>query len=439
LKSFKLTSRGAMLCSLVCALATTLPAQVVKNIDFSRLVVVGDSLAAGVENGSLEASQQRHGFAKVIARQIGTPLELPLVPYPGAPNTLELVSADFPPTIRPVPGVLLFPRLNPFDRVTDVAVPLQTVADALNRKPDNNLKSTDETQLATDLVLGFPCPVLVACPALTQVQQAVALDPTAVIVEIGNNDILGALTSGQFGALASSPAAAQQFLTSFGTNYAKLLSALASTRATLIIGNLPDVIQTAYFIPVAKLSETVKQPVDLLNNMLGTQPGDYVTLAALPSIEAILSGAHAGPLPPSCNCVVTAAQAALVRALTVQMNAIISSQAAAIPGSTVVDVFSLADRLYTHGYKLGRTKLSSDFLGGLFSLDGLHPTNTGYAIFANEFIEQINAAFGTHIRRVNIHEIAEDDPLVLSNRKRFSIPWQEHESAAIEAVSKQTQ
>ena len=245
--------------------------------------------------------------------------------------------------------MLLFPRLNPFERVTDLAVPLQTVADALNRKPDNNLKSTDETQLATDLVLGFPCPVLFACPALTQVQQAVALDPTAVIIDIGNNDILGAVTSGQFGALASSPAAAQQFLTNFGTNYAKLLSALASTRATLIIGNLPDVIQSAYFIPVAKLSETVKQPVDLLMHALGTQPGDYVTLAALPSIEAILSGAHAGPLPPGCNCVVTAAQAALVRALTVQMNAIISSQAAAVPGSTVVDVFSLADRLYTHG------------------------------------------------------------------------------------------
>jgi lysophospholipase L1-like esterase len=414
LKLFKLTSRGAMLCSLACALAATLPAQAVKNIDFSRLVVVGDSLAAGVENGSLEASQQRHGFAKVIARQIGTPLELPLVPYPGAPNTLELVNTDFPPTIKPVPGVLLFPRLNPFERVTDVAVPLQTVADALNRKPDNNLKSTDETQLATDLVLGFPCPVLFACPALTQVQQAVALDPTAVIIDIGNNDILGAVTSGQFGTLASSPAAAQQFLTNFGTNYAKLLSALASTRATLIIGNLPDVIQSAYFIPVAKLSETVKQPVDLLDAALGTQPGDYVTLAALPSIEAILSGAQAGPLPPGCNCVVTAAQAALVRALTVQMNTIISSQAAAVPGSTVVDVFSLADRLYTKGYKLGRTKLSTDFLGGLFSLDGLHLTNTGYAIFANEFIEQINAAFGTHIRRVNIHEIAEHDPLVLS-------------------------
>lgn len=78
----------------------------------------------------------------------------------------------------------------------DVAVPLQTVADALNRKPNSQLSTNDETQLATDVVLGFPCPILLPCPALTQVQYAVALRPTAVIVDIGNNDILGAISSG---------------------------------------------------------------------------------------------------------------------------------------------------------------------------------------------------------------------------------------------------
>jgi hypothetical protein len=415
--------RGVSLCLLTCTLTATLAAQEARKVDFSRFVVVGDSLAAGVENGSLEASQQIHGFAKVIARQIGTPLELPLVPYPGAPNTLELVNADFPPTIKPVPGKLIFPRLNPFERVTDVAVPLQTVADALTRGPDNNLKSTDETQLATDIVLGFPCPVLFPCRALTQVERAVDLRPTAILVDIGNNDILAPVTSGQAQLLASSPAAVQAFLTDFGANYGKLLRALAATKATLIIGNVPDVIESAFFIPVSKLAGTVKVPLDQLNALLGTQTGDYVTLDGLPAVEAILSGAQTGPLTPGCNCVVTATQAELLRALTVQMNAIISAQAAAVPGSTVVDVFSLVDRLYTNGYKVERTTLSTDFLGGLFSLDGLHPSNTGYAIFANEFIRQINESFGTHIRFANVREIAERDPLVLSNCWWIPTTW----------------
>ena len=39
--------------------------------DLSRLVVVGDSLSAGVQNISLAKSQQIHGFANLIAEQAG--------------------------------------------------------------------------------------------------------------------------------------------------------------------------------------------------------------------------------------------------------------------------------------------------------------------------------------------------------------------------------
>jgi len=39
--------------------------------NLSRLVVVGDSLSAGVQNFSLLDSQQPHGYASVIARHYG--------------------------------------------------------------------------------------------------------------------------------------------------------------------------------------------------------------------------------------------------------------------------------------------------------------------------------------------------------------------------------
>ncbi len=58
----------------------------------TRFVAVGDSLTAGVENFSLLDSQQPHGYASVIAKQAGWPLVLPLVPPPGVPNVLQLVS-----------------------------------------------------------------------------------------------------------------------------------------------------------------------------------------------------------------------------------------------------------------------------------------------------------------------------------------------------------
>jgi lysophospholipase L1-like esterase len=247
--------RGVVKLVAACAFASLVHGQSPPQIDFSKLVVVGDSLAAGVENGSLVDFQQEHGFAKVIARQLRVPLSLPLVPYPGAPNTLDLVSAEFPPVVQPVPGSLVFPRLNPFEEITDVAVPLQTLSDALNRKPNRNLTSTDETQLATDIVLGFPCPILLPCGARTQVQQAVALRPTTLIIDIGNNDILGPVTSGQLASLLASPAAEPAFFAQFQTNYALMLKQLAATNASLIIGNLPDVVEAAYFIPFQRLQQ----------------------------------------------------------------------------------------------------------------------------------------------------------------------------------------
>jgi len=403
------------------ACAAWLPAQVRKAVNFSNLVVVGDSLAAGVENGSLQHSQQIHGFANVIAQQIGTPLVLPLVPPPGAPNTLELLNpGGFPPIIQPNPmPPLTFPavRESPFQQATDVAVPLQTVADALTLKPSTSITpATGETQLATDIVLGFPCPfVSLSCQPLTQVQQAVALHPTAIIIDIGNNDILGAVTSGQLSTMVSSPSA---FFAGFNKSYGSLMNALAATRATLVVANLPDVMEAPYFIPVWKLAQAAQIPVFVVTRLLGLGPFDYVTLDALPAIEGILLDGAAGPLPlfcsatsPSIPCFVTFAQGAQVRLVTIGLNAIIALQALA-HGAVVVDLFSLIDNLHTHGYKIGGTTLTTDFLGGLFSLDGLHPTNTGYAIMANQFIQTMNGAFRTAIPLANVPQVAASDPLL---------------------------
>lgn len=58
-------------------------------------------------------------------------------------------------------------------------------------------------------------------------------------------------------------------------------------------------------------------------------------------------------------------------------------------------------------YKAGKTIdgvfVSTDIIeGGLFSLDGVHLTQRGYAMVANEIIAKINHAYGAEIPRVNI-------------------------------------
>ena len=36
------------------------------------------------------------------------------------------------------------------------------------------------------------------------------------------------------------------------------------------------------------------------------------------------------------------------------------------------------------------------------SFDGIHPSNTGYALIAYEFIDTINKAYGAHIPQVDV-------------------------------------
>jgi lysophospholipase L1-like esterase len=390
-------------------------AQFRRPIQLQKLVVVGDSLAAGVENGSLADFQQIHGFGAVIARHMYTRLTLPLVPYPGAPNTLELVNPNFPPVIQPVPGALPFPRLNPMEQVTNVAVPLQTVADALNRRPDNNLNSTDLIQAATNLVLGFPCPVLYACSGLpqTQVEEAVAQHPTIIVVQIGSNDILQAIRNIKD---LADPTRLAAFYADFNSNYAKLLDALAATKAKIVVGNVVDVMESAYFVRVPALAAAANIPLDQVTALLGVDADDRLPLEAIPTVEEILTNARPGPLPAACGgapCVVTAFEADLARQGIRQLNTIIELQTT-LHGAAPVDLFSVFDSIYKNGYQVQNVTLTADFLGGLFSLDGLHPSNTGYAIMANEFIKGINSALGTTYRLANVAAIARHDPLVLN-------------------------
>jgi lysophospholipase L1-like esterase len=73
--------------------------------------------------------------------------------------------------------------------------------------------------------------------------------------------------------------------------------------------------------------------------------------------------------------------------------------AASIP---VVDVNAFFRAVLSGGYVVGGVVLTSDFLrGGIISLDGVHPTDLGYAILANEFIRVINQA-GAELEPVNL-------------------------------------
>src|ERR1700676_2263544 len=101
---------------------------------FNPTVVIGDSLSAGFQNGSLLDSQQPNGWASLVAKQAGFKLVLPLIAPPGAPAVLQLVSLGPPPVTKQASGISPG-RDNPTAQPYDIAVPGHNLVDVINRTP----------------------------------------------------------------------------------------------------------------------------------------------------------------------------------------------------------------------------------------------------------------------------------------------------------------
>ena len=378
----------ALLTALIAA-----PCLAQRKADLSRLVVVGDSLSAGFQSGSLLDVQQVHGYASVVAAQAQEPLPLPLIGAPGIPNVLILVSPGPPPVVAPVPGTS--PGRDDFTvQPMDLAVPGQNVQDALTTRPSFPIDDL------TDLVLGFPG--LLGGLSRSQVEWAENLSPTTIFVWLGNDDALGVVFTGDTSTLTPVP--------QFQTAFAEVMTRLAATGATIVVANVPDVTVVPFLTAAEKVAAEVGLPLSVIGSILGIGPGDFVTPSAFPLIQAILTNPLLGPLPG--NVVLDASEVATVRSTIDQYNSFIAQQAQS-HGAALVDIHGLTAQLQARGFVAHGQRLTTDFLGGLFSLDGIHPTNTGYGLFADRFIDALNTNFAAGIPPANIEKIATTDPLVL--------------------------
>jgi len=188
------------------------------------------------------------------------------------------------------------------------------------------------------------------------------------------------------------------------------MNRMAATGATLVVANIPDVASIAFLTPAEQVAAAVGAPLSAIGPVLGIGPGDFVTGDAFSQIQAILTGAIAGPLP--ANLILDAAEVASIRSAVADYNAIIAANAQS-HGAALVDIHALMAELLAGGFVSGGQRLTLDFLGGLFSLDGVHPTNTGYALVANKFIQALNTQFAAGIPPVSVQQIKNSDPLVL--------------------------
>jgi lysophospholipase L1-like esterase len=379
-----------------------------KNIgNFSNTVFLGDSLTAGYQSGSLLDTQQVNGWAPVVAKQASFAIVQPLIAYPGAPNVLQLVSisplvitAACPPSGTPNVCGTTTGRDNFATQVTDLAVPGALLNDVMNTVPLVN-PAAGQQQL-NQLVLGFPG--LGYGQALSQLGQAINAQPTTIFLWIGNNDALIADITGMPSSMTS--------VATFTTQYQALMLQLTTmTPAHLVIGNIPDVTAVPYLTPaaivLAEASQQTGLPTSVLSGILGIVPGDLVNPAGTAQVSAILLGQQTPPITDAGF--LSAAEVVTVQAQVTAFNQVIASQAQAA-GATLVDINALFKQVTTSGLTIDGYTGTATFLGGFFALDGIHPTNTGYAVVANTFIDTMNTSFGSKIADVPLGPVAAADP-----------------------------
>ncbi len=385
------------------ATSTAAAAQAANAGNFTTTYFLGDSLTAGYQSGSLIDTSQVNGWAPLVAAQAKFAITLPLIASPGAPNQLTLAHLASPPLLSTI-GMLAGTtsgRDNFGAQPTDVAVPGALLNDALNTTP--LLNPTTGQQTLNQLVLGYPG--FGYSVVRSQAQQAVAANATTIFIWLGNNDALVA-------DFAGSPAAMTPLAT-FTTQYQQLMSYLiANSNAHLVIANIPDVTAVAYMQPATTLlgffSAQTGAPVSVLSAALGIQPGDLVSLPGVQQVPAILGGTAKGPI--AATNILHAADVATVQANVTAFNKVIAASAASA-GATLVDINSLFAKTTANGITANGITGTTGFLGGVFSLDGIHPTNTGYAVIANFFIDSMNASFKSSIPDANLAAIAAVDPL----------------------------
>jgi lysophospholipase L1-like esterase len=379
-----------------------------------RMVVIGDSLLAGYGSGGfvrVGRPGQVDSAAAFVARRARVKLPLPLMRRPGLPPQLAVLDTNGngrldQGEVRYVNSHIGF-RADADRSVRNLAVPgedsdsvFDEIApeDIIDRALGGDLNGRDVLKL---FILGLP----LRSEPVSQVRRARELRPNVILVWLGNNDVLD-MATGTDPSATSLPAA------QFGQRFTRLLDALADTGADMAVANLPDV------TVIASLRRAGSEVTSCRNAM-----GGIVPVAADDLLSIDLDPAQ---LPvPSCGDVLNAAERAQVRAKVGAFNAEIAAAIVDVEqrrGVAIapVDMFAGVDRLEAEGVDLnsdGTVDLTTDYLGGVFSLDGIHPTRTGHALIANVFIDAINARFGEQIPPVDVARIARTDRLV-NNRFR---------------------
>jgi len=412
---------------------------------------------------------QEHGFFALLWEQANgvdinfmsdpTKSPLPLLTPPGVGGLLAPTTAGFPFPVSNTCDAKQLPanqfstalslRENPALNPYDVGIPGATVHEALfmvgatgdcGVNPANapatfvalNSLVNGESQNFWPILAGFG-------QGVSQVQAAKSLHAQVATVWLGSNDLLKVAFSG-----GQAPVTSPQ---SMHDDIKSIIQQLQGAGSKVAVANLVDVMGAATFIPQPAYQPTLQAYIagTLIAQgvppaqaqaaavaystayaaqetaQAGLGPNGYFTINALfktLQTAAAQIPAHAAPVAPALTSgdFIADAVANEVKGLNTAYNGSIAA-AASETGAALVDIHGLFVQIATAGgAPINPPKCCSlVYRGGLSSLDGLHPSNTGYALIANAFIAQLNTSYNLGIPAVNVGAVYATDPYAPGN------------------------
>jgi hypothetical protein len=218
----------------------------------ASIVVVGESLAAGLVNFSLHEDDQRRAFPQLVARALGVSLAAPLFQPPGVGEAIGFPSL---PTLVPHEGQTTVLKDLPNEAAFDnLSIPGLTVAEAVQRRPAPPLvHENDAKQTALNFVLGTPALLSNARGSLlSQVEYAQARRALLAIVELGFAEAMEAAASGTLECLPS--------VERFRDHYTQVVSTLRGGGARVVVTTVPDPMDTAHCHTIEAAARVLHMP-----------------------------------------------------------------------------------------------------------------------------------------------------------------------------------
>lgn len=422
--------RALALCALTAMTLTGCEADNIRTLgpkgrdDFERYVSIGTSISMGWQSNGVVYTGQVNAWPALVARQARVGFDSPLIQAPGCN----------PPLIAP----LAFSRLlsggsaaqgdtTCAPNFPDVSLPENNVAIAGARTTEAlNLTARAAAQGTDRFKRQIYARVLP--PDHTQVSAMMARNPTFVSVELGANEVLGAVTSG-----VVIPGGSYVPYAAWEPAYDQVVDSVAKTGAKALLVTVPRVSGIVSLVPGPELWA---ERVSFQQFGVIVQPdcnGSTNFVFAPSKVLGLIGRARATgtaqplfcsnniPAPPSPDYVLAPDDVTTLNTVVDQMNDHIAALAgqrgwALLDANVALNQLVTETRARRPAFSLIKLLNCALPYGPYISLDGIHPGNVGHQLIANYAIDAINARYSFALPRITISRpvesgsCAESDP-----------------------------